>query len=235
MFRQLDADKIVATTARLRDRIRARFPVASLVSVAGELLVVARDHVRRSAAIARPDYRLRALSGLLVLGAVAAAVLVGLSVHVQRETEWRLGDLVQAIDSGVELLFLLGAGAVLLLSLEHRAKRRRCLHAIHEMRAMAHIVDLHQMAKDPDRTLDLPADPAAAVGEGPLSPADRSHYLDYCSEMLSLIGKVSALYVQGFPDAQAMAAVDEVEHLTTSLSGKIWQKINILEQAAARP
>jgi hypothetical protein len=46
--------------------------------------------------------------------------------------------------------------------------------------------------------------------------------------MLSLIGKLAALYVQKFDDPVALAAVNEVEELTTGLSRKIWQKIMIL-------
>ena len=46
--------------------------------------------------------------------------------------------------------------------------------------------------------------------------------------MLSLIGKLAALYVQKFDDPVALAAVNEVEDLTTSLSRKIWQKIMII-------
>ena len=57
--------------------------------------------------------------------------------------------------------------------------------------------------------------------------------LDYCSEMLSLLGKVAALYVQDFPDEVALQAVDDIENLTTSLSRKIWQKIVILDRPLA--
>jgi len=46
--------------------------------------------------------------------------------------------------------------------------------------------------------------------------------------MLSIIGKIAALYVQQFNDPPALAAVNEVESLTTGLSRKIWQKIMIL-------
>ena len=53
--------------------------------------------------------------------------------------------------------------------------------------------------------------------------------------MLSLIGKVAALYVQGFPDPVALQAVDDIEGLTTSLSREIWQKIMIIEQSGAGP
>ena len=64
-----------------------------------------------------------------------------------------------------------------------------------------------------------------------MSGAELARYFDYCSEMLSLIGKVAALYVQGFSDPVALQAVDDIENMTTALSRKIWQKIMILEQA----
>ena len=63
-----------------------------------------------------------------------------------------------------------------------------------------------------------------------MTPFELSRYLDYCSEMLSLIGKLSALYVQGFDDPVAVQAVSDLEQLTTSLSRKIWQKIVLLNQ-----
>ena len=56
-------------------------------------------------------------------------------------------------------------------------------------------------------------------------------YLDYCSELLSVTSKISALYVQGLKDSVVMAAVSDVETLCTSLSGKIWQKLQIAESA----
>jgi len=52
--------------------------------------------------------------------------------------------------------------------------------------------------------------------------------------MLSLIGKLGALYVQKFNDPVALAAVNDVEQLTTGLSRKIWQKIMILNSAPAK-
>ena len=58
-------------------------------------------------------------------------------------------------------------------------------------------------------------------------------YLDYCSELLSLISKIAALYVQRFDDEVLLGAVDEVESLTSGLSRKIWQKIIILDSATA--
>ena len=66
-----------------------------------------------------------------------------------------------------------------------------------------------------------------------MSPFELGRYFDYCSELLSLIAKIGAVYVQDFTDAVALGAVDEVENLTTGLSRKIWQKIMVLESTTA--
>ena len=46
--------------------------------------------------------------------------------------------------------------------------------------------------------------------------------------MLSLVGKVAAVYVQQFDDPVALSAASEVESTSTGLSRKIWQKLLIL-------
>ena len=61
-----------------------------------------------------------------------------------------------------------------------------------------------------------------------MTPADLGRYLDYCSEMLSLTGKVAALYVRDFQDGVVLGAVNEVEDLTSGLCRKIWQKLMVL-------
>jgi hypothetical protein len=70
--------------------------------------------------------------------------------------------------------------------------------------------------------------PTATSPQRTLTPYQLARYLDYCSEMLSLIGKLAALYVQRFDDQVALAAVDGIEDLTNGLSRKIWQKITML-------
>jgi hypothetical protein len=64
--------------------------------------------------------------------------------------------------------------------------------------------------------------------------AELTRYLDYSTDMLSLTGKIAALYVQDFQDSVALSAVNEIELLTTSLSGKIWQKLSMLDAEEAR-
>jgi hypothetical protein len=59
-----------------------------------------------------------------------------------------------------------------------------------------------------------------------------SRYLDYCSELLALTGKLAALYSQAVPDEGVAQAVTDIELLGSSLSRKIWQKISMIDTAA---
>ena len=230
-YHALDPHEIVATTARLRDRIRERFPDANLGQVAGELLTIASAHAARSESIRKPNWALRLVSFALVLCAVVMLGVLVASTRLRGGDDWHLTQVVQTVDAALSMLFFLGAGAVFTLTLDTRQKRRRCIEALHELRAMAHIVDMHQLTKDPERA--LPAGPTTdASPERTLSAFETVRYLDYCSEMLSLMGKIAAAYVQHFPDSQAVSAVDDIENLTNGLSRKIWQKIMILDAAS---
>jgi hypothetical protein len=62
-----------------------------------------------------------------------------------------------------------------------------------------------------------------------MTPFQLGRYLDYCSELLALTGKVAALYAERMPDPVVVDAVSDLERLTTGLSQKVWQKISILE------
>ncbi len=113
-------------------------------------------------------------------------------------------------------------------SWENRIKRKRALKAVHELRAMAHIVDMHQLTKDPESYF-APSSAAAAPAKRRMTPFELNRYLDYCSETLALVSKIAALYVQDFQDPVLLDAVDDIEDLVAGFSRKIWQKITILE------
>src|SRR5262249_26225967 len=117
-----------------------------------------------------------------------------------------------------------------LITLETRLKRRRALAALHELRAIAHVVDIHQVAKDPDALLQPELAAAETPGQTIKTVADLDRYLHFCNELLAIISKIAALYVQESPDAPTVSAVDQVESLCSGLSQKIWQKITILDQ-----
>jgi len=226
-YSRLDRAHLVATVGRLRDRIHERFPAAALGDVAAELRAIAEHHAAHSERIRAPAWRLRLVSSLLLVTGLGLVTWLFLATRGQRPADWDWTDTLQTLEAALSMLFFLGAAGVYVASLELRSKRRRCLQALHELRALAHIVDLHQLTKDPEHALHPVADTPSSPDRD-LTPFQLTRYLDYCSEMLSLIGKVAALYAQDFPDPQAVDAVDDIEDLTTGLSRKIWQKISIL-------
>ena len=70
----------------------------------------------------------------------------------------------------------------------------------------------------------------SSSSERKLTPFELGRYLDYSREMLSMISKTAAIYVQEFPDAVALDAVDEITSLTNGLTRNIWQKIMLLDR-----
>ena len=230
-FRSLDAHQILETLHRLRQRIEERFPEAGLARVARDLHALGGECAVEAAALGRPNVPLRAFAGVLILLTliVTAAALWKLWPANTRFND--VSAFAQGIEAMVQDIVFLGIAVWFLASLERRLKRRTALRAIHKFRSVAHIVDMHQLTKDPERLMSTQPDTAS-------SPARRwtseelGRYLDYCSELLSLTSKLAALYVQDFDDEHVLQAVNEVESLTTGLSRKIWQKISILEAGA---
>jgi hypothetical protein len=108
------------------------------------------------------------------------------------------------------------------VTLETRWKRWRAVKAVHELRALAHIIDMHQLGKDPET--------ATRGGDGVGTIDGMRQYLHQCTLLLAILSKIGQLYVQDFPDGTTLAAVDQFENLATGLSQKIWQKLMILEQ-----
>jgi len=91
---------------------------------------------------------------------------------------------------------------------------------------MAHVIDMHQLTKGPERFFSGD-NRTASFPIQTMNNFELTRYLNYCTEMLSLVGKVAALYTQDFDDTVVLTAVNELENLTTGLSRKIWQKIMI--------
>ena len=210
-------------------RIERRFPGSGLGNVCRELAQIAAKARERAAWIARPIIPLRIAAGALSLLIVAGLAGTVSRLHVAGD-EFRLLDFTQLLESGINDLVLTGAAIWFLLSLETRIKRHRALAAIHEMRAIAHVIDMHQLTKAPETVLGQAPGIEAAGGPArrALSSADLALYLDYCSELLSLTGKVAVLYVQDFDDGAARDGVNDVEELTNGLSRKIWQKMTVV-------
>ncbi len=223
-YKNLEPDRIVETVTRLGKRIRERFPESGLGSLCEDLRVVTEKAKERSEQIREPILSLRL--GSAALAAVIILGLIGMVLSLKTaKTDFAVVDFIQLLEAGINDIVLIGAGIFFLVTFETRIKRNRALDALHELRSFAHIIDMHQLTKDMTRMEHTPSSP-----HRPMTPAQLLRYLDYCSEMLSLVGKVAALYIPHFNDSGAIAAVTEVETLTTGLSRKIWQKITLIEK-----
>lgn len=231
MYRQLDAARIVDTLATLERRIGERFPDAGLRRVAHELLGIARTTADTLADLRRPRWLVRAGVGVLTVLLAGGVVRLAQFVASQRTPD-ELTSTIQAIESAVNEVVFVGVAIAFLWTLEGRLKRRVALRALHELRSVAHIVDMHQLTKDPEQfspeRTSTPSSPVRAM-----TRAQLSRYLDYCSELLSVTSKLAALYAQQFDDPVVLGAVNDVQALANGLSNKIWQKIIILDAARA--
>ncbi len=225
-YQHLDADKVELSIEKLGRRVTERFPKSGLSEVCAELLDVSERAKERAQWIAKPILWLRASIGGLILVMILGAIATAASLPLNRES-LGLIEFIQVLESGINDLVLIGAGIFFLATIETRIKRERALAALHELRSIAHIIDMHQLTKDPERVMHSGTRTEHSP-KSTLTSFELGRYLEYCSEMLSMTGKVAAIYVEQFEDSVALDAVNEVEALTTGLSRKIWQKIMIL-------
>ncbi len=225
-YSSLRADLITKQIANIKRRTQERFPDRNLVKVCDELLEVSKQSKERAEWISKPLYWVRL--GLPIATVTFLLALAGIyyyfSGQIDEDATLNLADFLEMSDALFNLIVLFLAFLFFLSTFEQRVKRTRTLKEIHQLRSLAHVIDMHQLTKDPEHSINNGR-------HTPSSPRDSMtmheivRYLDYCSEMLSLIGKLAALYVQDFDDEVAVAAVNEIENLTTGLSRKIWQKI----------
>jgi hypothetical protein len=224
----LKAEYIVKTVERLRARITERFPDSGLSRVANDLSDTARATASRVEDLAKPNLLLRMTAVLAIAGGLFAQIYFAEIIDWQRVLQRSdpVG-LTQGLDAIVNLLILAFGAIWFVLTLEQRLKRRRILARLYELRAFAHVVDMHQLTKDPTVVLSE-SKPTESSPERRMSEFELSRYLDYCAEMLALIAKLAALYGSRTRDRDVMVAVTEIEELTSDLGRKIWQKIMIL-------
>lgn len=229
----LQPELIVETADLLSRRVEERFPGSGLGKAAIELAAVARDAGAKAEKLARPLLPLRAAVWALAAVLVCGMIYAVRGASAASTADSKLTDLIQGADAAVNLVLLLGMAIYSLWNYEERLKRREALALLHELRALAHVIDMHQLTKDP-AALRGRAGATASSPKRDMSAEDLGRYLDYCSEALALIGKVGAVYAQKVQDPVVLEAVDGIEDLSTGLARKVWQKIAILQGAAAK-
>lgn len=231
-FQGLDPAKIIETAAALHRRIGERFPGSGLSRLALRLHETSQRTAETAVRLAAPVLWLRALAALCSVLAVGA--FVGSLYFLQGTTKVfsSVAEFFQGLDAFLNELVFIGLALLFLFTIENRIKRARALKSLYLLRSLAHIVDMHQLTKDPERIAgagagsDTPSSPQRL-----LTPFELTRYLDYCSEMLALLSKLAALHTQHFNDPVTLEAVNDVENLAQGLARTIWQKIMILDRS----
>lgn len=227
----LDHRSVTKSLEALRNRVAERFPTRGLTQTASYLVDLSRPAARDAASLGRPYWWLRFLSAAAIGLAAYGFFKLLLYYRPTVAAEVELTQFAQGLDAAFNILILSGLFIAFFLRLENRLKRTKALNGLYRLRAIAHVIDMHQLTKDPDAIAGRARTSSSPLRD--LTNEQLLRYLDYCAEMLSLTGKLAALYAQHFPDATVVAAVNDVEQLTTNLSRKIWQKIVLVQPAVS--
>lgn len=231
-YRKLDPARIIDTAKTLSARVAERFPDSGLSNIAAEMVSLARDTETTAAELEQPIWWLRALVLLVVGAGMLVFIFVGTFLSFDRMSSAAF-DLVQGIEAAINMIVLLGLGMFTLVNLEERFKRRRVLKSLHGLRSIIHVIDMHQLTKDPV-VFSRDFKPTASSPKRVMGAPDLKRYLDYCSELLSLSGKLAALHAQSVNDRDVVESVNDIENLAANLSRKIWQKIAMIDEGGPR-
>jgi len=230
---KLRAEPILATARRLQERIGARFPERGLCRVASELVELIEE-VEASPVTAHGRLRMVRFWSRVLMAAIVAATVVLIVLAVKdsvmdgpdQTVEW-----LPLIESGINDLVFAAIAVWFLWSVPERLQRQAALELLFRTRSLAHIVDMHHLTKDPERLRSTFRRTGASADPLELTPDQLEHYLDYCSEMLSLVAKAAALCAEESQDSVVLDTVSTIETLTVGMSREIWQKISILNEA----
>ncbi len=231
MANRLEPVRILSLAQALELRISERFPGASLCEVAKNVVTATQDAGERATEISSPHWPLRIVRFAFITCFLALLLWIFAALNPFSElVKWSgIKELISIIEPALGTGVFLGAFVLFVWGLEDRWKRGKALEALHELRSLAHIVDIHQLTKDPQHVL-VKVPNTANSPKRTLNAIELGRYFDYSSELLAVISKVAAIYAQELNDPVALSSVDQIEALTSGLSRKIWQKMSLLPQ-----
>ncbi|ULE32307.1 hypothetical protein [Mycobacterium sp. IDR2000157661] len=226
---RLSGEYVAATVEQVQRRIDARFGERGLTKTARDLahLVVlvqteaGQSHVR----LRRTTLAARA-AGIVIIAATVVGLLYSLRSAVLDGLA-RSADWVPLSESVINDLVFAAIAVVFLWAFPERLERRALLGLLYRLRSLTHVIDMHQLSKDPEQISENYVPTAHSLRHG--LDADQLHqYLNYCSELLSLTAKTAALCAECSTDGVVLETVSNIETLATELTNKIWQKISLL-------
>ncbi|TQM61828.1 hypothetical protein [Humibacillus xanthopallidus] len=238
-YDRLDGTEVRAVLTYLGERIDTYLPrhpgLRTAVDECGTLVDGLLDRRRHAPAQRAALVWTSRVLIVVVLAVVLVATAFAVRDAIANASSFESFEWLPLVESLINDLVFAGIGIWFLLSLADRVVRNDLIRRLHRLRSMAHIIDMHQMSKDPAAL--LPDSVMGAVaGDDVISPRtmsvrDYALYLEYCSELLSLTSKAAALCAEESTDALVLDTVSEIENLTTGMSRKIWQKISLLQTA----
>ncbi len=236
-YERLDPAAVRGTVDRLHARITARFPDRNLRHVAAELAGLVREVAEGEARTRRQEHLARVVS-LVAVVLVVVTTVVALTVAVRdavgAASSLRAFEWLPLLESAINDAVFAGIAVWFLVAVPDRLRRAATLRRLHRLRSLAHVVDMHQLTKDPERLRPSfrPTDRSVEVD---LDADGLAAYLDYCTELLSLVAKTAALCAEDNTDPVVLDTVSTVENVTGGMSTKIWQKIATLDLPPVSP
>jgi hypothetical protein len=226
----LEASAVKQTVEELYGRIEARFPKRGLLGVCGDLIKLV-DEVQISAGQGHRRIRMarvasRAVMAFVIVVTVLALLLALHDAFFDEDVKNSI-DVLGLAETAISDMVYAAIAIFFLWSFPERLQRSRLLNLLHQLRSTAHVIDMHQLTKDPEQLKPTFVPTAKSTKLG-MTRDQVERYLDYCSEMLSLVGKTAALCAEESRDSVILETVSTVENLTVGLSRKIWQKISNL-------
>ena len=150
---RLSAAPVQEMVVQLEHRIAARFPDRGLRGVARDLTLMAGEVADNALETQRRLRSVRVAArglSLVVVVATVAVLAVALRDAVRAGAlstfEW-----VPLVESIINDLVFAAIAVYFLYALPGRLARERLLTQLHRLRSLAHIVDMHQLTKDPER------------------------------------------------------------------------------------
>ncbi|HFA50820.1 MAG TPA: hypothetical protein ENJ95_17570 [Bacteroidetes bacterium] len=228
-YSELNPRHIISTLEEVIQRIGGTFPGSGLGKVATELKEVGKCAIQLVKELRHPLWSLRILTITAIVSLITFAIWLSiLTIRVSTSLKDGLMETLQGVESATNEVILLAIGILFFATLETRMKRKKAFESLHRLRSIAHVVDMHQLTKDPNNLLSGTVTASSSPGRS-MTPYELTRYLDYCTELLAITSKLAALHVQYFQDKEVLKIVNEVEMLAHELSNKIWQKIMILD------
>jgi hypothetical protein len=101
---------------------------------------------------------------------------------------------------------------------------------------LAQVIDLIQLDKDPDRlhfSTEQRSPKSPTLGKANTAFL-LSRYLDYCGELLSVLGKVACLYRERIDDEVILSRLGDFDRLTNQLRTNIGAKMGLITHSQSK-